>query len=83
MFGVCVGARYRFPILYVTVRDQLLSPLVQGAVWGLGGLLLTQVRLYMSTRVKEARLEARIARSHDPAKTTGPSLLRTLGLSRR
>lgn len=32
----------RVPLLYVTFRDQLLSPLVQGAVWGVVGLCLTQ-----------------------------------------
>lgn len=33
---------YRVPLLYVTFRDQLLSPLVQGALWGVVGLCLTQ-----------------------------------------
>ncbi|SPO34912.1 uncharacterized protein PSFLO_00383 [Pseudozyma flocculosa] len=28
------------PLLYVTIRDQVLSPLVQGAVWGIGSILL-------------------------------------------
>ncbi|KAH8929164.1 hypothetical protein BT69DRAFT_1276585 [Atractiella rhizophila] len=27
-------------VLYITFRDQLLSPLLQGAVWGVGSLLL-------------------------------------------
>ncbi|CBQ67512.1 conserved hypothetical protein [Sporisorium reilianum SRZ2] len=41
-----------FPILYVTLRDQLVSPLIQGAVWGLGGLLLAQVRQFVAARAK-------------------------------
>ncbi|EST09751.1 hypothetical protein PSEUBRA_000133 [Kalmanozyma brasiliensis GHG001] len=63
-----------FPILYVTVRDQLLSPLVQGAVWGLGGLLLTQFRQYLSARASSPRVG-----SSKPK----PSMLRSLGLNKR
>ncbi|SPO20679.1 uncharacterized protein UTRI_00155 [Ustilago trichophora] len=69
-----------FPILYVTVRDQLLSPLVQGAVWGLGGLLFTQIRQYTATRVRDARSSKAAATS---TKGGSSSILRSLGLSRR
>ncbi|KAJ1030494.1 hypothetical protein NDA16_001403 [Ustilago loliicola] len=68
-----------FPILYVTVRDQLLSPLVQGAVWGLGGLLYTQFRQYMSARVKDARM----SKGNGVARGSNPSILRSLGLNKR
>ncbi|KAJ9477053.1 hypothetical protein PHBOTO_000721 [Pseudozyma hubeiensis] len=64
-----------FPILYVTVRDQLLSPLVQGAVWGLGGLLLTQFRQYLSA--------SKASRSAKGARGGTPSILRSLGLGKR
>ncbi|PWN44754.1 hypothetical protein IE81DRAFT_345446 [Ceraceosorus guamensis] len=32
------------PLLYLTIRDQLLSPLIQGAVWGLAGIALVKAR---------------------------------------
>ncbi|CEH12598.1 Protein of unknown function DUF1770, fungi [Ceraceosorus bombacis] len=32
------------PLLYLTIRDQLLSPLIQGAVWGLAGIVLVKAR---------------------------------------
>lgn len=32
------------PLLYVTMRDQILSPMVQGALWGVVGLFLGQAR---------------------------------------
>ncbi|CCF53837.1 uncharacterized protein UHO2_00928 [Ustilago hordei] len=68
-----------FPILYVTIRDQLLTPLVQGAVWGLGGLLLTQVRQYMSARVKVAKM----SKGNAGPRGSNPNILRSLGLSKR
>jgi len=33
-----------YPLFWVTFRDQVMSPLVQGTVWGLAGLVLAQVR---------------------------------------
>lgn len=36
----------RAPLLYVTFRDQLLSPLLQGALWGLVGVSIAQFRSY-------------------------------------
>lgn len=71
--------RIRFPIFYVTVRDQLLSPLVQGAVWGLGGLLLTQLRQYISARAKGAGL----SKPATATKASSGSVLRSLGLNKR
>ena len=71
--------RIRFPIFYVTVRDQLLSPLVQGAVWGLGGLLLTQLRQYISARAKGAGL----GKPATATKASSGSVLRSLGLNKR
>ncbi|PWN22308.1 hypothetical protein BCV69DRAFT_281314 [Microstroma glucosiphilum] len=52
------------PLLYVTFRDQLLSPLVQGAVWGVVGLCLTQgkgaLKAYLSApRAQKRRGSAR------------------------
>lgn len=68
----------RFPILYVTVRDQLLSPLVQGAVWGFGGLLLTQFRQYMS-----ARAQSSASTGTRGSYKSNASILKSLGISKR
>ncbi|ETS63378.1 hypothetical protein PaG_01659 [Moesziomyces aphidis] len=63
-------------VLWVTVRDQLLSPLVQGAVWGVGGILLTQFRQYFSATSRSAGAGGRKA-------TPQSSVMRSLGLSKR
>lgn len=39
---------FRLPLLYVTLRDQLVSPLLQGAIWGLAGLAFGHVRAYLA-----------------------------------
>ncbi|PWN31499.1 uncharacterized protein FA14DRAFT_162746 [Meira miltonrushii] len=39
-----------FPLLYLTLRDQLLSPIVQGAVFGMAGLAYGQFRSFLITR---------------------------------
>lgn len=40
----------RLPLLYCTIRDQLLSPVVQGAIFGMGGLALGHVRSFLMAR---------------------------------
>lgn len=35
-------------IAYITVRDQVFSPLVQGALWALGGIFYSSARAYFS-----------------------------------
>ncbi|PWZ02916.1 hypothetical protein BCV70DRAFT_214414 [Testicularia cyperi] len=73
-----------FPVLYITLRDQVLSPLIQGAVWGLGGILLSQVRQYFSATSrppptsKPSKLKGVTA-----AETGRGSLLKALGLGRQ
>lgn len=44
--SLCLTLLSRAPLLWVTFRDQLLSPLVQGAVWGLVGVSIAQFRSY-------------------------------------
>ncbi|KAE8234293.1 hypothetical protein CF326_g667 [Tilletia indica] len=75
-----------YPLLWVTFRDQIISPLVQGTVWGLAGLALAQTRSFMMER---RRLSAQHAPSHrssaskGSSSSVGKSLLQALGLGRR
>lgn len=48
----------RWPLVYLTVRDQMLSPILQGAVFGIGGLALGHVRTFLQAR-RQARANAR------------------------
>ena len=48
----------RWPLLYLTVRDQMLSPILQGAVFGIGGLALGHVRTFLQAR-RQTRADAR------------------------
>ncbi|SNX81429.1 uncharacterized protein MEPE_00134 [Melanopsichium pennsylvanicum] len=81
------GEEYHYHKVEIThskksnVRDQLLSPLLQGAVWGFAGLLLTQFRQYTAARVK-ANMDAKVGRARG-AKGETTSILRALGLSKR
>lgn len=38
------------PLLYITLRDQLVSPLVQGALWGLAGLSFGHIKAFLASR---------------------------------
>ena len=40
----------RWPLLYLTVRDQIMSPIIQGAVFGVGGLALSQLSAFLVAR---------------------------------
>lgn len=55
--------RPRVPLLYVTFRDQLLSPLVQGAMWGIVGLCLTQGKGALKAFLFAPRSQRRQGRS--------------------
>ncbi|PWN53611.1 hypothetical protein IE53DRAFT_383865 [Violaceomyces palustris] len=62
------------PLLYVTIRDQILSPLVQGALWGVAGIAFAQLKTYLQVRrgVRGATSSARGA--------GGKSLFDAIGL---
>lgn len=47
--------RNRWPLLYLTVRDQILSPIVQGAVFGVGGIALSQLKTFLAVRRRNGR----------------------------
>lgn len=44
-----------FSLLYLTVRDQLLSPIIQGAVFGMAGLAFGQFRNFLIARKSSGR----------------------------
>ncbi|KAK0519784.1 hypothetical protein OC835_007418 [Tilletia horrida] len=79
----------RYPLVWVTFRDQVVSPLIQGTVWGLAGLMFAQTRAFILDQRRLAR-QASAAGGHAAtggkrAEKAGPgvSLLRALGLGRR
>ncbi|CAD6916298.1 unnamed protein product [Tilletia controversa] len=77
-----------YPLLWVTFRDQIVSPLVQGAVWGIAGLALAQTRAFMLDRRRISTPGYQAGHGGPSAgKTTTPSvgrsLLQALGLGRR
>lgn len=43
------------PLLYLTLRDQLLSPIIQGAVFGMAGLAYGQFRNFLIARRNAAQ----------------------------
>lgn len=45
----------RWPLLHLTIRDQILSPILQGAVFGFGGLALGQLRAYLVARGRKTK----------------------------
>jgi Autophagy receptor ATG43 len=45
----------RSSLLYLTVRDQLLSPIIQGAVFGMAGLAFGQFRNFLIARKSSGR----------------------------
>ena len=47
------------PLLYLTLRDQLLSPIVQGAVFGMAGIAYGQFRNFLIARRNAAQQNRR------------------------
>lgn len=43
------------PLCYLTIRDQLLSPIIQGAVFGIAGLAFGQLRSFLIARRSATR----------------------------
>ncbi|CAO1614326.1 unnamed protein product [Sympodiomycopsis kandeliae] len=60
------------PLLKATIRDQFLSPMIQGALWGIVGLFLNQLRDSTRTYFRELRERRQLARA---AASTAPSQL--------
>ncbi|GAA5980290.1 hypothetical protein JCM10908_001601 [Rhodotorula pacifica] len=61
-------------VAYVIVRDQVLSPLVQGVLWGVAGFYLSALWSWN---------KARIAASRSGVPSSRPSLLASLGIRTR
>ncbi|KAN0066371.1 hypothetical protein ACQY0O_000465 [Thecaphora frezii] len=78
------------PLLYVTVRDQVFSPLIQGVTWGLGTLLLGKFSAFVRDGLQSSRQYRNWQRSQangsgasQPGRQRGgsKSLLEALGLT--
>ncbi|GAA5922987.1 uncharacterized protein JCM15063_003491 [Sporobolomyces koalae] len=61
-------------VAYVLVRDQILSPLLQGVLWGMAGIYLDGLWKWNKHRLAAKNLA-------QPRRPTGPSLMSRLGLS--
>lgn len=73
-FPLLKGApRDRWSLLYLTVRDQILSPVIQGAVFAVGGIALGHVRAFIVARRQMASEQRKQA---FPSSSSTPAFLR-------